>query len=381
MMNMTRVLLLVALCMVSIAAVAQNTFYIESRTAAGLLTDASLYEEGGSFWGDTTAKSSAPAPEIGGLKAPGARYSTNSTVDGTFTMKIGGHAEFVAGTAYNIYITAPNFPSTNAPQAPYVLYDNANPEGSPLSSGTVDMSQAAVGDVWLLVVGNQVLGAGAALKVSEYAGQPDRLVSDAVRIEPVGAAPTPTPTPTATPWPTPYTLLNEVVEVLDNANEDTAEFTINPKVTGGIYAAWFLSSETSGYNGSNYWFRNQRVESTVFEDNTATAVWTFQNVPAGTYTLGYFVPDTDTAFDNCYYTILCPETSLDVEVIVSQNELNEQWARLLPDLNLSGTVQVILDNRGRFGQSIGNQMFADAIGIFSNESPTAVRSENWLLYE
>lgn len=380
---MKKILIVALFCMTALAATAQTTFYIECRDSAGTLTPSSLYEELGAGWYSlgSSAKSTAP-----GIVGNGSRFSFNTTIgDAQYVFKIGNHASFVAGTAYDIYITTPAGSSIDAAGAQYVIYDNANPEGTPIQSGGVSLTTAVTGNQWFQVASNVTLGAGAAIKVSEGAPQAERFYADSIRVVPFSAGPTPTPTPTATPWPTPYALNKALIEAIDNpadGSANTTEFGIGPTVPGpGIFPWFFVGAGTVGYNGSNYWYRDNRVASTVADDTTATAVWTFQDVPAGAYALGYYVPDSAIAWDNCYYRILCPDTSVDLTVVVSQNNTDAVWCRLADGLNLSGDVQVVQLNIGRFGETIGSRMFADAIGLFSDDILTPSDASTWPIYE
>jgi len=381
---MKKILFLSLFCIIAMGLAAQTTFYIESTTAGAAVTDISLYEEVPSSgpwgtWENSTAKSAAP-----GLVGAGSRWSTNSSLDSYFLMKISAHGDFSAGTAYNIYITVPASSSVDAANSQYVIYDDANPEGSPIDSGTVELTgtgggdgNGAAGNKWLLVAENVTLGAGATLKVSENSPQGNRFYSDGIKIMEYTTGPTPTPTPTPTPWPTPHVLTYDPIIVADDkpSGEFDDTFGLDPIVTAPPKFAWFNTS--GGYN-NDCWYRDNRVFETTPEDANATAVWTIKDVPAASYSVGYFVTDSD-AFDNCYYSIECAATAVDELVVVSQNYTGDQWCLLKAGLSLSGDVVVTVYDLGRNANTVGSRMYADAIGLFP-PPPTAVQYR-WELYE
>lgn len=382
--SMRKLLLILLICILySTVFAAPIVFYIESRTFGGDATDVSLYEESASGWGTSTAKSTAS-----GLVGTGSRYTTNVYLDAYFIWHIGNHTSFVTGKSWDIYLTTPNSPSAIAEQSPYVLYDTAHPEGSPLDSGLVDMVgwtngtfTNLMGGIWYLFKGNVALGAGAALKISEALPQTDRLDADAVMVVEHVSGPTPTATPTPTPWPTPIPMDGEPTYIADDVPE--AEFgtifTLFPTTTvPPTQYAWFYATP-SGYN-SDSWYRDNRVASTNPVDSTAYATWTIQGVPDATnYTAGYYVVDAN-YYTNCYYRIQCTATSVNEVVRVSQNYTGSVWCKMKDNLHLSGDVVITLYNIGRVYGAQGIQMRADAVGIFIY-MPPILNAKRWELYE
>jgi hypothetical protein len=365
--------ILMVICLLAITAFGQTEFIIESKDSSSVLTDISMYDEVG--LSDSSAKSSAP-----GCIGVGSKYSSNASISAYFIMKASGHGDFVADTAYNIYVTVPDgYDSINAENSSYTVYDDAHPEGSPLASGTVALTRANCGGSWALVHENVTLGAGAAIKIAEFAPQADRFYSDAVKFMPYSAGPTPTPTPTPTPWPAPQKMGYAPIGFVDDvpSAEFSELFTCDPLVHAPPRYAWFYETGT-GFQGDS-WNRDSRVFGTNPEDANADAIWTLKSIPAGIYSLGYYVEDSVLTFDNCYYTIECTGTSLDEEVIVSQSETGGTWCLLKENVSLSGDVVITLDNRGRSAETTGNRMFADAVGYFTYPPPTSARS--WELYE
>jgi hypothetical protein len=175
------------LCILGFVASSQPTFYIESRDAPGQVTDLSLYEEIGDWYGPgSTAKSKAAAPELPGgtLQGLGSRFSFNTTTDAAFLVKISAHPDFFPDQAYDIYITTPKAPTIDAFHSTFLLFDAAHPPEAPLRAGPLPLTYKDCGDVWYKIAGGVVLGSGATLKVSESAPQGDRFYADAVKIQP-----------------------------------------------------------------------------------------------------------------------------------------------------------------------------------------------------
>jgi len=164
-----------------------ETFYIESRDSSGNVTGSSLYEEFGDWYAPgSTAKSKAPAYGLPGdvLQGQGSRFSFNTTINASYIMKIAGHADFVPGEDYNIYITTPYATSIDAANSTFVIYDDAHPVSSPLAAGIVPLEYTYCGNVWYKLAENITLGHGAALKVSEASPQEDRFYADAIMVQP-----------------------------------------------------------------------------------------------------------------------------------------------------------------------------------------------------
>jgi uncharacterized protein DUF6259 len=184
---MKNLFLIIILNLLVIHIPAQEIFYIESRDSSGNLTDASLYEELGDWYvPGSSSKSKAQAPGLAGnvLQGTGSRFSTNSTINASYLVKISSHEKFTADYAYNIYITTPDAPSIDAAKSIYILYDETHPEEAPLSSGILDLTYISCGDKWYKIAENIELGKGAVLKISEAAPQQDRFYADAVMIQP-----------------------------------------------------------------------------------------------------------------------------------------------------------------------------------------------------
>jgi hypothetical protein len=360
--------------------------YIESRTPAHVNTPASLFEviENGGYWNPSSAKSSAPAPELtdGHLQATDSLYSSNVSTDQAFIFHIGNQTGFTPGSHYNIYLTVPGVSTANAPQSDYIIGDTAHPEGSPLQQGAVALDNANAGNKWLEVAHDIVLGDGAFIKVQEHTGQPDRLYADAVRVM-LYAGVTPTPSPTPTPRPTQRALSYPPEFVVDDVPETEFDpengFICDPLVADpdhGRYP-WWAGTGASSY-GSDYWDRVNRV--TASSDFNASATWSFTSVPKRAYSVGFWIPQSSGGFDNCYYTIMCPAESVNEQAIVSQNSCGGTWRLLKENLTLSNKVVVRLDNRGRYEEYIGSTEYADAIGLFLYPPPLAAQSR-WDIYE
>ncbi len=366
------------------------SIYIESRDSGGNITNINLYEEQGAWYAPgSTLKSSAPAPELPGgvLQAVGSRFSDNTVIDAVFLMKIGNHASFVAGNQYNVYITTGSSGSVDAAGSAFVLYDTAHPEGTPLLAGTVALTQANTGNLWFQVATNVTLGAGATLKVSEAAGQVNRFYADAVKIEQVVVGPTPTPTPAPTPWPTPKQLPDTPSIIVDDVPEaefgGASGFALDPTTTQLPRLPWFYAAGTVGWE-NDMWYRDQRVISTNVADATATATWTFTGVTPGTYTIAYFLVDSTGYFDNTYYGISCPTTSVNEVRVVSQNGTGGVWCALAEGIQLSGTVVVTAYNIGRAQETLGTQMRVDAMGLIAQAGPTPIPPTGarvWTLFQ
>lgn len=372
--------------LIGLTAQAAN-LYIESRDASGALTPTTLYEEVGTFY-NSSVTSSAPSPDAGCgtggavLCAIGSRFTY--TAGDTFTMKFGNHTSFTPG-AYNIYITSPVAASITATGCSWVAADTAHSGG--VANGTVDITSANTGNVWFQLASNVTLGAGATVQITTAigtGGDPnDRCYATAVRLETYSSAPTPTASPSPTPWPTPQAMETSPTLIIDDCpsgefNIDNG-FVCDPIAVEGSRTSWYNLTNT-GIDG-DCWYRDNRMFGTTANDANTTAVWTFVDVPDGTYEVGYRIINTSSGWDNVYYGIVCASTGVDTMVVVSQHLTGRIWCSLKKNVHLSGKVVVTLYNCGKGDETVGSRIYADSIGLYAPPPPPAasVRT-SWSLY-
>jgi len=162
---------------VLLTTVASAQVIVESRDSGGALTSSTLYEESGGGFADSSVKSSAS-----GLSGTGSRWSGNGFIGDFADFKVGNDGGF-SPDHYSVQSTVADTSSADAANTTYIVFDDANPLGSPIATGTANLTAAAAGDQWLTLEANAALGAGATVRIEEGSPQGSRMYADAVRID------------------------------------------------------------------------------------------------------------------------------------------------------------------------------------------------------